>query len=115
MGFDDYVTKPVTEDQLRDVVDSLLSRRQYDDRLQELFSLMSKRHVLEAEKSDADLATHDEYATLVEQIAEIRSSLDERVRSFDDEDFRASFLTLQSTQPDRESYEFGQENPTDKE
>lgn len=114
MGFDDYVTKPVTEDQLLDVVDSLLSRRQYDDRIQELFSLMSKRHVLEAEKSDADLATHDEYTTLVEQITEIRSSLDERVRSFDDEDFRASFLTLQSTQQNRESHEFGQENLTDR-
>ena len=97
MGFDDYVTKPVSEDQLRDVVESLLSRRQYDDRIQELFSLISKRQVLEAEKSDADLATHEEYTTLQDNIDALQSTLDERAQSFEEADFRAAFLTLDST------------------
>ena len=114
MGFDDYIKKPVSEDQLRDVVDSLLARRQYDARIQELFSLVSKRHVLEAEKSDADLATHEEHTSLLDRIDELQSTLDERVQSFEEADFRASFLTLESTHIDRESQEDDQQNQTDR-
>jgi two-component system response regulator AdeR len=103
MRFDDYIIKPVSGDQLRDVVDSLLARLQYDTRIQELFSLMSKRQVLEAGTSETNLATQDEYTTLVDQIADLRSSLDERIQSIDDEDFRACFHTPESTQIDGES------------
>lgn len=113
MGFDDYITKPVSKEQLRDVVDSLRSRRQYDAQIQELFSLISKKKTLEAEKSDADLATNEEYTALVDQIAELQSSFDKQAQSFDDVDFRASFLSLESTQINQELQEIIQQNQAD--
>ena len=115
MGFDDYITKPVFEGQLREIVESLLSRRRYDDRVQELFSLLSKRHVLEAEKSNSDLATHKEYTSLLDNIDDLQSTLDKSIQSFEEADFRASILTLESMHLDRESKERDQQNQTNRE
>lgn len=114
MGFDEYMIKPVSEDQLRDVVDSLLDRRQYDAPLRNVLSLISKQQVLAAVKPDVDLATQHEYATLVDQITEIQSSLDERIPSFDDEDFRAAFRTSASTQVHQEFQEGDPRNQTER-
>jgi len=104
MGFDDYVTKPVSKDQLREVVDSLVLRRRYDDRVQELFSLASKRRALEAEMLDSELAAHEEYAELVRRIDDLEAELDGMIHEFDGDDFRALSLTLgDSSRPESPS------------
>lgn len=94
MGFDDYLTKPVTPDELRTAVDSVLVRRQYDAEVQELFALYSTRRVLEAENVAAASEHRGDYDELQQRIRTLEAELDGRVRSFDDEDFRAAFLTL---------------------
>ncbi|ELZ53723.1 MULTISPECIES: response regulator transcription factor [Halorubrum] len=77
MGFDDYLVKPVTSDTLRDTVEGLLRRGEYDTEVQELFSLTSKKAMLESEKSASDLADNEEYQELTDRIAELRERADE--------------------------------------
>ncbi|MFB6131043.1 MAG: response regulator transcription factor [Salinigranum sp.] len=77
MGFDDYLVKPVSKDALRETVSNLLLRNTYDEGVQELFSLASKKALLESEKSPAALETNSEYAELDARLQELRDSLDE--------------------------------------
>lgn len=77
MGFDDYLTKPVTADRLEETVSSLLRRSECDERLQRYFALASKVAVLEAEHDRVDLAGDSRYAELCEELSELRSAVDE--------------------------------------
>jgi len=93
MGFDDYLVKPVTSDTLRETVEGLLRRGEYDTEVQELFSLTSKKAMLESEKSATDLADNDEYQRLTERIDELRDRADESrdAVASDDEDYEKLF------------------------
>jgi len=93
MGFDDYLVKPVTSDTLRDTVEGLLRRDEYDTEVQELFSLTSKKAMLESEKSASDLVDNEEYQELTDRIAELRERADESrdAVATDDEDYEKLF------------------------
>jgi DNA-binding response OmpR family regulator len=83
MGFDDYLVKPVSKDALRDTVESLLLRDDYDEGVGELFSLASKKALIESEKSTEDLEENEEYQQLTERITELRSELDATLQTLD--------------------------------
>ncbi len=93
MGFDDYLVKPVTSDTLRETVEGLLQRGEYDTEMQELFSLTSKKAMLETEKSATELADNDEYQQLTDRIGELRSEADDSLEAVteDEEDFEKLF------------------------
>ena len=93
MGFDDYLVKPVTSDTLRETVEGLLRRGEYDTEVQELFSLTSKKAMLESEKSASDLADNEEYQRLTDRIEELRERADESrdAVATDDEDYEKLF------------------------
>ncbi|WP_096393254.1 HalX domain-containing protein [Halorubrum trapanicum] len=93
MGFDDYLVKPVTSETLRETVEGLLRRGEYDSEVQELFSLTSKKAMLESEKSASDLADNEEYQRLTERIEELRERADESrdAVATDDEDYEKLF------------------------
>ncbi|MFO7834911.1 MAG: HalX domain-containing protein [Halohasta sp.] len=86
MGFDTYLVKPVTRDTLIETVEDLLSRNSYDEGVQELYSLASKKALLESEKGRSSLENNEEYQELSERLAELREDLDETVSSLDDHD-----------------------------
>ncbi len=77
MGFDDYLVKPVAREALEETVSKLLLRDEYAVGVRELFSLASKKALLEAEKSAAELDGSEEYAELSARIEDRRSRLDE--------------------------------------
>ncbi len=79
MGFDDYLVKPVSEDELRAIIDGLVLRSTYDDQLQEFFSLASKRALLEEEKPEIELRASREYARLEDRLAVVRTAVEETV------------------------------------
>ena len=85
MGFDDYLVKPVSRDALKDTVENLLLRNTYDEGIQELFALASKKALLESEKDPATLDANEEYRELSERVAELRGDLDETLATFDDD------------------------------
>ncbi|MFC7139519.1 HalX domain-containing protein [Halosimplex aquaticum] len=92
MPFDDYLTKPVMLEDLYGAVDRMLTRENYDERMQEFFSLASKKATLEAEKEHAELQDNEEYARLEAEVEELRREADQSVAEFSDaEDFETLF------------------------
>jgi two-component system response regulator AdeR len=94
MGFDDYLVKPVFEDDLHDVVDRLLQRATYDDQVREYFSLASKKAVLETHKSDAELASNEEYNELTEDLSELEANLESVTEEMAPDDFESAFRDI---------------------
>jgi DNA-binding response OmpR family regulator len=85
MGFDDYLVKPVSKEALEETVDNLLRRNTYNDGVQELFSLASKKALLESEKEATALEENEEYQELDARLTELREDLDETLQQFDEE------------------------------
>jgi DNA-binding response OmpR family regulator len=92
MGFDDYLVKPVASDTLRETVEGLLQRGEYDTGVQDLFALTSKKAMLEAEKSASELADNEEYQTLAEEIETLRADVDDSLEAVTEtDDFEGLF------------------------
>lgn len=94
MGFDLYLVKPLSNDELLDAVGTLESRHQYDDRLQRTASLASKRATLEAEKPRETLEGSEEYRALTEELAALDDELDDLTERFDTDDYRRLFREI---------------------
>ncbi|WP_415382436.1 HalX domain-containing protein [Halosimplex sp. TS25] len=95
MGFDAYLCKPIRSEQLHDTVENLLERSEYDDLLQEYYSLVETQATLEATKSSAELADNEEYARLQERIDGLRDDLGDALGGIEgDEDFIATLRGL---------------------
>ncbi len=86
MGFDDYLVKPVSRESLTETVEGLRLRESYDEGMQELFSLASKKAILEAEKDAVALENNEEYQQLSARVEELREQLDRTVGEFDDDE-----------------------------
>ncbi|MFP9062425.1 response regulator transcription factor [Natrialbaceae archaeon A-chndr2] len=86
MGFDDYLVKPVSKDELTTIIDQLLLRSTYDEQLQEFFALASKKALLDAQKTQAERNSSQEYAVLEDRLAVLRSQVDETMTELLDQD-----------------------------
>lgn len=92
MGFDDYLTKPVTQEDLTGTIDTLLSRTEYDETVQDYFALATKKATLEAAKPHEELQQNDEYQELTQQVQETRQTVDQSLEETGD--FEAAFRDL---------------------
>ena len=95
MGFDAYVTKPVREDDVFELVDHLLHRRVYDENVRKLFAAISKQIALEKEYSPEELADDQQYQYLLAEIEKLRDETADLAEQFDDENFRTALSSLQ--------------------
>lgn len=86
MGFDDYLVKPVSKDELRSIVDQLHLRSSYDDQLQEFFALASKKALLDAEKTETERKSSREYDRLQDRLAVLRVQVDDTMQELLDQD-----------------------------
>jgi len=98
MGFDDYLVKPVTFDDLKGTIDRLLTRNTYGDRVDEYATLLSKKAALETEKSRQQLAKNERFAELEARIERLESTVDQMARNFDEEDVAAVLRDLPAGQ-----------------
>ncbi len=111
MGFDDYLVKPVARDALLETVDNLELRSEYDTGVQEMFSLASKKALLESEKTESELAESEEYQELTERLEELREELDSTIGSMDDQaEFDSLFREFDDAEDPFEG-EFGEGDP----
>jgi len=95
MGFDDYLVKPVSKEDLIEIVETVHSRSEYEADVQEYYSLTSKKALLEAEKSERELENSEEYADLVERVDDLSSRVDDAISGMSDhEDFVGAFQDL---------------------
>lgn len=77
MGFDTYIQKPTNRDTIIETIEKLLRTKDYDGKVQNLLSLLSKKKSLEQEKSDNTLSEEDAYKELKENIETLRNELSE--------------------------------------
>jgi DNA-binding response OmpR family regulator len=91
MGFDDYLIKPVTRDELLSTVDALMARSAYDDAIQEYFALAAKRASLEVTKSETELQESNEFDELTNRVEAVRTAADEIVTDLEDESVERLF------------------------
>ncbi|MEE6211445.1 response regulator [Salarchaeum sp. III] len=81
MEFDDYLTKPVTREELVEAVEDLYTRLTLDDAFQELYATTSKIAVLESELSPEEQQSSEALDTLHAQA----DALEERTQARMDE------------------------------
>ncbi|MEF8809060.1 HalX domain-containing protein [Natronomonas sp.] len=86
MGFDEYLTKPLSREELHEAIERMKRRSTYDAKLQEYFSLASKRAALETDHSPDGLADQPQYHRLCERLASIRNQLDDALDELPERD-----------------------------
>jgi len=91
MGFDDYLVKPISRDDLYETVDKLLSYAEYDETFEEYYRLVSKRAALQSAKSQSTLETSEQYQELTDRIGELEGALDEAMFDLEGGDMDALF------------------------
>lgn len=101
MGFDSYVIKPVTADDLFDLVERLRDISEYERQVQQLYALVDKRAILEAEKTADQLAASDEYEALGEEIDRLQAESRSTLGAIDDSDFRSLMQGLSKNNDER--------------
>ena len=94
MGFDLYLTKPVSRSKLLAAIETLLTRTEYDDLIQEAAALASKRAVLNAQKPAAQREGNEAYAELVDRLERLDADIDELGETLSSDDYRAMFRDL---------------------
>jgi len=95
MGFDAYVTKPVRDDELFELVDHLLHRRVYDENVRKLFAAISKQIALESKYTREELDEDPQYQHLLAEIEKLREETADLAEQFDDDNFRTALSSLQ--------------------
>ncbi|WP_255766944.1 HalX domain-containing protein [Haladaptatus halobius] len=88
MEFDEYVTKPVDGETLRETVTSLHSRAEYADRLTHYYSLVTTHASLVAERPRDKLRRNEEFVSLEFEIETVRRALDDSVDLGDHREFQ---------------------------
>ncbi len=86
MGVDDYLVKPVTREELTEVVERLQKIAAYNEQLQALTTRKLKRNVLQVEKTQTELERSQRYRQLQNEIAEIADRVDELAADLDVEE-----------------------------
>ncbi|WP_418281820.1 HalX domain-containing protein [Halorubrum sp. DTA98] len=94
MGFDLYLTKPVSRSNLLAALETLLTRTEYDELLQQAAALASKRAVLEAEKPTVQLKKNESYDDLLARLDDLDADIDDLGESFSTDDYRAMFRDI---------------------
>ncbi|MFP8953233.1 HalX domain-containing protein [Natrialbaceae archaeon A-arb3/5] len=96
MGFDDYLVKPVSKDELLEIVETVSGRSEYESHILEYYALVSKKALLESEKADRELANNEEYQELRDRIETLEQRVDETVSDMSThDDFVGAFEDIQ--------------------
>jgi len=100
LPIDEYLVKPVSEDEVLSAVERLSRRDSYHAQLRELFSLATKKARLEVELSGAELTSSPEYQRLTEALEREREAIKQAVSDDD------VWLTAIEACCDREKVQF---------
>jgi CheY-like chemotaxis protein len=84
MPFDAYVTKALERDSVRETIQRLLDRSEFDDTTREHYAIAEKLVALEESKTETELAESEEYHRLRERFEELDERLSTSPLSGDD-------------------------------
>lgn len=85
MPFNEYLTKPVTSEELVTAIERVHALSVRDVQVQDFFSLVAKRYTLEAEKTQEELEESEEYARLTRRIDDLRERVQPVIEPFEEE------------------------------
>jgi DNA-binding response OmpR family regulator len=95
MGFDDYLTKPTSYDELRATIEELLDMNRHAEHVREYHSLLAKREALREGKAAYELERSDAYADLVARIEALEDTLESESGGYtDDAQFVATLRAI---------------------
>ncbi|WP_435097611.1 response regulator [Halarchaeum sp. P4] len=94
MPFDEYLVKPVTREDVLDVVENLLARSEYNDDLQEYFAVSAKVATLESELSSDERESNAAYQHLQQRKADLEAQVQDSLS--DVGDFEDAFREIES-------------------
>ena len=83
MDFDEYLVKPVTNEELETVVEQMVLRNERDAELQEMIAVATKLATLETKLDIAQLEQSEEYERLMERYTELDQRIDDADRPDD--------------------------------
>jgi len=83
MPFDDYLCKPVQHDDLVDAIEQQLLAHQHQHQLQEYLQLLTKKKLLETEKSGYELEESEEFQQLQTDLDVLEDRLRRTVEDFE--------------------------------
>ena len=95
LPFDDYIIKPVDNEELLALVDVLLKRAAYDERSQKFFQLAAKKATLET----AGREQSAEYRELTDRLQQLQQEVD---ATLDELSTKKAFIDIDPKRPPRE-------------
>lgn len=84
MPFDEYLCKPVTKEDLFDVVDRQLFITEHDERIPEFVELQSKMEVLEEKQNQPEFEDEPEFKEMQERVTELEEDIQNVIENFDE-------------------------------
>lgn len=82
MEFDEYLCKPVSKEELQNVVTRLVAQTNYEEVITRFNRLTTKKKLMEEHYSHASLAERNEYSILLKQLDECRDKLRNKTEYF---------------------------------
>lgn len=102
LGFDEYLVKPVSRDELLEVVGSMNRRVSYERNVQDWLALLSKKATLESVKTEEELDDSPEYWALLEEIEQFNDRADAELEDLAADELDALFGRVKMRAPDNE-------------
>lgn len=88
LSIDEYLTKPISREDLREMVEELLLRAESDIGQRELLALISRKIALEEEKTASELEASNEYVKLERRIEIATDRLDSDPEQFESHKYK---------------------------
>ena len=78
MEFDDYAVKPVSREDMLELVSDLIDRDSYSELMNKMYQISEKKALLEERKDQRELSDNDEYQQLIEDLDSVKQQVDKK-------------------------------------
>ena len=86
MDFDEYLTKPVSQQDLKQLIEQLLIRDRFSEAVQHGFQLASKKSTLEASYNAEELKSRSQYKTLLDELSAVEEEIGKSINDLIESD-----------------------------
>lgn len=102
LGFEDYLVKPVTREEIRSLTGSLVRRIKYERHIQDWLALLSKKATLERSLTEGERANSPAYASLLAQLDQLNERADSELKELEHDEVQALFHRMETPVFDEE-------------